>query len=182
MKIMYSNELSNILSNKINGGLLPQCKRKSLFWGVFSYSNLGSIQNLLSAISDVGGISRPFTFGITKKSPNRCWLFLFDMDENSAVKFAKDRIVRRKVPHKVRTRMVLGRIEKASKYLTVTRELLTYAGLTKAKTAAMTVQYGRAKMLFWLKRIEHLLERDDMDQALFDEAWDLWRVQQVMAT
>jgi hypothetical protein len=182
--VTFSEELGKVLERKIKAKLLKQCRTKSLWYGTFANQGVGALANLMAAMSGEGLLTRPLTYGTAEKSTRRSWVFLFDGDESSAIEFAETQIVRGKVPHKILVRMVVSRLEKThDRALEVpfSRRLLTPEGFQEAVTASQKKnRYLRDQVPWMLKDIEYLLKRDEMNQAIFDEAWELWKVKQVM--
>lgn len=191
MSVTYSKKLSKIIETKLTAKLLPQVKRTAMWHYVASASaswyanNNADVIDLLALLSRERKLTGDFTVAVAEKSTRRCWVFVFDHDESSAIELVETKAVRGKVPHKIRVRMVADRLEKAEGHLinkkgvTFSRELLTKEGFKKALKACQTY---RDDIPWFLQGVHEMMARDDMDKSVYDEAWDLVKVRKVMDT
>lgn len=183
--VKHSIKVSKLLKKKIDGGLLKQLRKKAFWHGILAKEDADIVFQMVGKMNRADGISRSFTFGTVPKTVRRDWVFLFDYDEPTALEFIETKIVRGKVPRSMLIKMVLGRLDKVNyrEQVTVTRELLTPEGFQKAVAAhrmRLPNHYREGEVPWFLNEIEYLLSRDEMNQEIFDEAWDLWKVRGVM--
>jgi hypothetical protein len=194
MSVVYSKKLSQIIEKKLQAKLLPQVK-KTVMWHYVALGsassfahNQGEVIDLLKVVAKKHGLPCDFTIAVAEKSTRRCWVFVFDLPELEAIELVKKKAVRGKVPRKVRVRMVADRLENAEhmiesrKDMEFSRALLTKEGFKKAVRAhKRSAGYAYGDEIPWfLLAIHDMMIRDDMDDSIFDDAWDLIKVRKVM--
>jgi hypothetical protein len=192
MTVVYSEKLSEIIGAKIDSGLLRHVKKAAL-WYERVHTNSGvwkeddHITRLLTLIDKKYGFSCSFTVAAVQRSQRRFEVFVFDHDEKVAIELVWEKCKRGKVARKVLVKMVVLRLEKTEGFLrsqpiSLTRELLTIKGFIKAAGFIRSQTRISEDTIPWcLGEIAEVLYREDMDQSIFDEAWDLWKVKGIMA-
>jgi hypothetical protein len=155
---------------------------------MYHFRRDSNILGLLTKMQDKHGLPCDFTIAATEKSTRRCWVFVFDRDENSAIELV-ERTKRGNIAHKVKVRMVADRLDKTEGYLEgklgikFSKDLLTLTGLANAIRISRKLGHGYNGEIPWfLKDIKEMVDREDMDQRVYDEAWDLHKVREVMNT
>lgn len=189
MTVIYSEKLSEIVDAKIASGLLKHVRKVALFYERMhtdyatycSHDHLGRLLNLIRAKH---GLPCNFTIAASQRSQRRWEVFVFDCDEPTAVDLVESKAKRGNVARKVKVKMVLDRLMKTHSWVTgfsdrpaVSRSLLTEYGLQEA-----IAKYGdHGRIPWWLNEIKNVVDREDFDESIYDEAWELFKVQQVMA-
>jgi hypothetical protein len=189
MTVVYSEKLSEIVDAKIASGLLKHVRKVALFYermhtdyaSYCSHDHLGRLLNLIRAKH---GLPCNFTIAASQRSQRRWEVFVFDCDEPTAVDLVESKVKRGNLGRKVKVKMVLDRLMKTHRWVTgfsdrpaVSRDLLTEEGLQKAAEG----YNGNGQLPWYLREIKNVLDREDFDESIYDEAWELFKVQQVMA-
>jgi hypothetical protein len=192
MTVIYSDKLSEIVDAKIASDLLKQVKKTSFYHEIYQgsvhvFKHEGAALHLLVAMADKHGLPCDFTVASTVKSTRRAWVFVFDCDEPTAIARAQA-VKRGSVAPKVKVRMVADRLIKAAGYVegqhdrpNLTREMLTPKGFEAYLDKCNRRRFNN-DVPWWIADVKKMVDREDFDESVYDEAWQLFKVQQVMAS
>lgn len=194
MTVKYSHKLSEVLDAKIASGLLNHVRKIALFYERMhtdygEYKSSDSLGALLKLIEKKHGLPCHFTIGASQRSTRRWEVFIFDLPELEAIELVEKKAKRGTVARKTKVKMVLDRLVKTHKWNdghkgrpSLTREILTEDGFEKALgECRKELGYHDDQTPWFFSNIKEILDREDFDQSIYDEAWELFKVQQVMA-
>ena len=175
MSITYSDELARLILAKIEEGLLKHARKLS-FWHdmihTTHYNWTGDkdyATQLLVKVHESYGLPVNFTTAAVQKSARRWWVFVFDCSEQEAIDKIHNECKRGKVPHKVKVRMVIDRLDKAQAciadsgsaytYPPMTRKILTKDGFLEYLTGLerTNTYFGRNRIPWFLAGINEVL-------------------------